>query len=60
MPILALLELLTLATRNIVAGYKRLKIENPALSDEDVIGQLRTDSQRLIDEAEAWLAAHPE
>jgi hypothetical protein len=45
-----------------IALYKQLRGDNPsvpALTDDQMIELLRTDSTAVVAKADAWLAAHP-
>ena len=59
MDYLKIIDLLAVAVPRVVAAYNRMKAENPQLTDEEAIESLRMDSQRIADDAKAWLAAHP-
>ena len=57
-----MLELLNIVVPSLIAFYKELRDANPnqpALTDEEIIGLLRLNSQDVVDKARAWLAAHP-
>lgn len=59
---LQLLRLLNSALPVLIALYKQLRDANPndpAMTDDFIVELLRTDSQRVVDKANEWLAAHP-
>lgn len=59
---IALLGLLNTALPALIALYKEVRGANPdqpALTDDQIIDLLRTESQVVVDKARAWLDSHP-
>lgn len=56
-----MLALLNTLLPALIAFYKELRDatpDQPALTDEAIIELLRSDSQDIVDRAQAWLDAH--